>query len=114
MCRMCRGRRGPLTPESGEITAAVVAGLLDRAAPSVIASRKSACHVPGHPRQDVDPRWLGLFLSDEQGQPLGRVPVYAEITLPAVVPVRPVDDRFDEALRAALFSVDQACARDAT
>jgi hypothetical protein len=53
------------------------------------------------------PTHLSIFVTDPNtGRPVARLPLYAEVAVPQIVPVLPVNERFREPMRAALFDVD--------
>src|SRR5262245_5521095 len=53
------------------------------------------------------PMHLGIFVSKlATGQPLARLPLYAEVAVPRIVPRSPVNERIIEPIIAALFRVD--------
>lgn len=53
------------------------------------------------------PSHLAIFVTDPRtGRPVERLPLYAEVAVPRIVPIPSVSGRFDEPLRAALFDID--------
>jgi hypothetical protein len=55
------------------------------------------------------PTHLSIFVTDpDTGSPVARLPLYAEVAIPRIVPVPPINERFREPMRAALFNVDPA------
>ena len=53
------------------------------------------------------PTHLSIFVADpDSGQPVARLPLYAEVAVPRIVPMPAVNERFREPMRAALFDVD--------
>jgi hypothetical protein len=53
------------------------------------------------------PTHLSIFVADpETGRPVQRLPLYAEVAVPRIVPVPPINERFREPMRAALFDID--------
>lgn len=53
------------------------------------------------------PTHLSIFVTDpHSGQPVARLPLYAEVAVPRIVPIPPVNERFRVPMRAALFEVD--------
>lgn len=50
---------------------------------------------------------LSIFVTDpDTGRPVTRLPLYAEVAVPRIVPVPPINERYREPMRAALFDVD--------
>lgn len=59
------------------------------------------------------PTHLSIFVTDPQtGRPVQRLPLYAEVALPRVRPTPPINERFREPVRAALFNIDPQAASD--
>ena len=57
------------------------------------------------------PTVLGIFVTDpDTGQPVARLPLYAEVAVPRIVPVPPINERFREPVRAALLNTDPPAA----
>jgi hypothetical protein len=53
------------------------------------------------------PTHLSLFALDSQnGTPVPRLPLYAEVAVPRIVPLLPAEPRFHEPIRAALLAID--------
>lgn len=53
------------------------------------------------------PTHLSIFVTDpDTGQPVARLPLYAEVAVPRIVPVPPINERYREPMRAALLEVD--------
>ncbi len=53
------------------------------------------------------PSHLSIFVTDPNtGRPVPRLPLYAEVAVPRIVPVPPINERFREPIRAALFDID--------
>lgn len=53
------------------------------------------------------PTHLCIFVTDpETGRPVQRLPLYAEVAVPRIVPVPPINERFREPMLSALFDVD--------
>lgn len=53
------------------------------------------------------PTHLSIFVTDpDSGQPVARLPLYAEVAMPRIVTMPPVNERFREPMRAALLDVD--------
>jgi hypothetical protein len=53
------------------------------------------------------PTHLSIFVTDpDTGRPVARLPLYAEVAVPRIVPGPPINERFREPMRAALFDVD--------
>jgi hypothetical protein len=53
------------------------------------------------------PTRLSIFVTDPNtGWPVARLPLYAEVAVPRIVPVPPINERFRELMGAALFDVD--------
>lgn len=53
------------------------------------------------------PTHLSIFVTDpDNGQPVMRLPLYAEVAVPHTLPIPPIQERFREPARAALFDVD--------
>ena len=53
------------------------------------------------------PTHLSIFVTDpDSGQPVPRLPLYAEVAVPRILPNPPIDDRLREPLRAAISDVD--------
>ncbi|BCW64192.1 hypothetical protein StoSoilB22_31650 [Arthrobacter sp. StoSoilB22] len=53
------------------------------------------------------PAHLGIFVTDpDTGRPVQRLPLYAEVAVPRIIPPPPINERFREPLRAAIISVD--------
>jgi hypothetical protein len=57
------------------------------------------------------PTHLSIFVTNpDNGHPAARLPLYAEVALPKIIPVPPLEARFREPIRAAIFEVDPAAA----
>ena len=53
------------------------------------------------------PAHLSIFVTDpDTGRPVPRLPLYAEVAVPRIVPVPPINERYREPMRAALLEVD--------
>jgi hypothetical protein len=53
------------------------------------------------------PAHLSIFVTDpETGRPVARLPIYAEVAVPRIVPVPPINERYREPMRAELLEVD--------
>lgn len=53
------------------------------------------------------PAHLSIFVTDpDTGRPVPRLPLYAEVAVPRIVPVPPINERYREPIRAALLEVD--------
>ncbi|MEQ1867582.1 MAG: hypothetical protein ABL996_23390, partial [Micropepsaceae bacterium] len=53
------------------------------------------------------PTHLSIFVTDpDTGRPVPRLPLYAEVAVPKIVPVPPINERFREPVREALFEID--------
>src|SRR5688500_15608443 len=53
------------------------------------------------------PTHLSICVSDpDTGRPVARLPLYAEVAVPRIVPIPPIDMRFHEQIRAALIEID--------
>jgi hypothetical protein len=53
------------------------------------------------------PTHLSIFVTDpDTGGPVSRLPLYAEVAVPRIVSVAPVNERYREPVRAALLEVD--------
>ncbi len=53
------------------------------------------------------PTRLSIFVSDpDTGRPVARLPLFAEVSVPRVITVPPINERFREPIRAAVYNVD--------
>ena len=53
------------------------------------------------------PTHLSIFVTDpDTGRPVTRLPLYAEVAVPRIVPLPPINERFRAPMRAALFEAD--------
>lgn len=59
------------------------------------------------------PTHLSIFVTDpDTGRPVARLPLYAEVGVPRMAPIPPVDTRFYEPILAALMDVDPPAEAD--
>ena len=55
------------------------------------------------------PSHLSIFVSDpDTGHPVARLPLYAEVVVPRILPIPPINERFREPIRAALLDIDSS------
>jgi hypothetical protein len=60
------------------------------------------------------PAHLSIFVTDpETGRPVARLPIYAEVAVPQIVPVPPINERYRKPMRVALLEVDPSATDDA-
>lgn len=53
------------------------------------------------------PSHLSIFVTDpETGRPVQRLPIYAEVAVPKIIPTPPINERFREPIRAAIFVIN--------
>lgn len=75
------------------------------------ATRHYLCEMPT-PRSPA-PTHLSIFVTDPvTGRPVARLPLYAEVAVPKLAPVPPVEERFREPVRAALITIDPDVVND--
>ncbi|MBS0156385.1 MAG: hypothetical protein JSS38_17515 [Nitrospira sp.] len=61
----------------------------------------------------ASPTHLSIFVTDpETGRPVQRLPLYAEVAVPRIVPLPPINNRFREPIRAVLMKVDTQAFKD--
>lgn len=59
------------------------------------------------------PTHLSIFVTDpETGRPVQRLPLYAEVAVPRIAPIPPINERFREPARAALINIDPQAVND--
>lgn len=59
------------------------------------------------------PTHLSIFVTDPNtGRPVQRLPLYAEVAVPRIAPIPPINERFREPARAALINIDPQAVND--
>ena len=59
------------------------------------------------------PTHLSIFVTDpDSGRPVARLPLYAEVAVPRILRAPPINERFREPIRAALYDVDPTAVAD--